>query len=115
MDFDGYNANPKYGNGFLFLISLPLLSRSFGINFNINDQYFNLTCGNLYRMDVNLPFKTDSELTFSFFDSNKRVLLVFLPFHENDYLQHNEVNKGSSKESQEKIQLSDEYLYDVIV
>ena len=116
LDFDGFNANPRYGNGLVFLISLPLLSRSFGINFNLNDKVFNLTCGNIYRLDINLPFSIDAELAFSFFDSNKRVLIIFLPFHEKDYLLHNEAKKeNGNSDTNDKIKLSDQYLYDVIV
>jgi len=75
-----------------------------------------LTCGNLYRLDINLPFNVDSELSFSFFDSNKRVLLIFLPFHEKDYLLHNENKKEfNNEDTKNKIKVSDQYLYDVIV
>jgi hypothetical protein len=44
MFFDGQNANPKYGESLILFVELNLLSRSIGINLNVNDEGLVLHC-----------------------------------------------------------------------
>ena len=48
--FDGYNCSPKYGTGLVFLLSFPLISKSFGISLNVSDEGFICTCGKMYQI-----------------------------------------------------------------
>lgn len=120
--FDNSNANPKYGFGLMYLIELNLLAKSTGINLNISDDGFILTCGAIYKLLISLPFKIDSKNTFSYFDSKSRFLYVFLSFYKDDIILYknekfNSLNniKQTNSDSSNSHALSNNYCYNEIV
>jgi hypothetical protein len=125
--YDGTNANPKYGNCLLYLISMDLLSKSFAINLNICDEGIYLNCPQIYSLQINLPFGVNSQEAFSYFEKSSRMMFIYLPFYKKDcqdlgnklfnlqgkdYLQNSSIN-GAKDEVIKTI--SEDYLYDLIV
>lgn len=94
--YDNNNANPKFGKGFFYFIELNLLAKSSGINLNVSDDGFVLTCGNIYKLLISFPNLVNSKDSYSYFDTKNRYLYVFLPFFEED------LNKFENKENDKK-------------
>jgi len=84
--FDNSNANPKFGYGLLYLVELNLLAKSSGINLNVSDDGFILTCGSIYKLLISLPYKVDSTNTYTYFDPKNRFLYIFLSFYKEDVI-----------------------------
>lgn len=124
--FNGFNASPKYGIGFLFLIEMELLAKSTGIRLNLSDESLTLYVNKLYSLEVNLPYKVESKNVSSFFNLENRVLYIYLPFYEKDIEEfklleekenlknEEERNKEMNKEANDKLKLNEDYLYEVI-
>ena len=121
--YNGFNANPNYGNGILLCIELELLSKSSGINLNISDESLTMYCGKFYSLEINLPFKINSNNCKSIFNVENRILFVYLPFYEKDIqefikikkaAEENEKNIKTFEEMKDKIGVSEDYLYDVV-
>ena len=144
MFYDSSNATPKYGSGFFYLVELNLLAKSSGINLNICDDGFILTCGVIYKLLINFPYRIDSKKATSYFDPKNRYLYVFVSFYKDDIVKYKnenlkEIISENSKENNEIIRnevknnenvlvkinkekveditskIADDYLYDVIV
>ena len=127
--FNGFNASPKYGIGLLLLIEMELLVKSTGIRLNLSDESLTLYVSKLYSLEMNLPYKIDSKNSKSFFNLESRILYIYLPFYQKDIddfraIEENErikSEKEANKENMEnivdigdKINLNEDYLYDVI-
>ena len=127
--FNGFNASPKYGIGLLLLIEMELLVKSTGIRLNLSDESLTLYVSKLYSLEMNLPYKIDSKNSKSFFNLESRILYIYLPFYQKDIddfraIEENERiknEKEANKENMEnivdigeKINLNEDYLYDVI-
>ena len=127
--FNGFNASPKYGIGLLLLIEMELLVKSTGIRLNLSDESLTLYVSKLYSLEMNLPYKIDSKNSKSFFNLESRILYIYLPFYQKDIddfraMEENERiknEKEANKENMEnivdigeKINLNEDYLYDVI-
>ena len=82
--FNGFNASPKYGIGFLFLIEMELLVKSSGIRLNLSDESLTMYVPKLYSLEMNLPYKVNSKNANSFFNLESRILYIYLPFYEKD-------------------------------
>jgi hypothetical protein len=111
--YDGVNASPRFGRGLVYFLELNMISRVEGINLFINDYEFLIHCGRIYSISLAFPFKIQSEQSYSFFDHSSRLLYIILPFYETDYIQFHV--KSEEKAIQQKIQISDDYLYDVLI
>ena len=127
--FNGFNASPKYGIGLLLLIEMELLVKSTGIRLNLSDESLTLYVSKLYSLEMNLPYKIDSKNSKSFFNLESRILYIYLPFYQKDIddfrvMEENERiknEKEANKDNMEnivdigdKINLNEDYLYDVI-
>jgi hypothetical protein len=126
--FNGFNASPKYGIGLLLLIEMELLVKSTGIRLNLSDESLTLYVSKLYSLEINLPYKINSKDSKSFFNLESRILYIYLPFYQKDIddfkrLEENERIKNekeknkdneNSFEINDKINLNEDYLYDVI-
>jgi hypothetical protein len=126
--FNGFNGSPKYGIGLLLLIEMELLVKSTGIRLNLSDESLTLYVSKLYSLEINLPFKINSKDSKSFFNLESRILYIYLPFYQKDIddfkrLEENERIKNekeknkdneNSFEINDKINLNEDYLYDVI-
>ena len=127
--FNGFNASPKYGIGLLLLIEMELLVKSTGIRLNLSDESLTLYVSKLYSLEMNLPYKIDSKNSKSFFNLESRILYIYLPFYQKDIddfraMEENERIKKEKEKKKEngenvidigdKINLNEDYLYDVI-
>ena len=126
--FNGFNASPKYGIGILLLIEMELLVKSSGIRLNLSDESLTMYVPKLYSLEMNLPYKINSKNANSFFNLESRILYIYLPFYEKDIedfraLEENERIKNEKEKNEgqsgntdinEKINLNEDYLYDVI-
>ena len=124
--FNGFNASPKYGIGFLFLVEMELLAKSSGIRLNLSDDCLILYVNKLYSLEINLPYKVESKNASSFFNLENRILYIYLPFYQKDIdefkaIEQNEIlkneqekNKENNKELNDKLKLNEDYLYEVI-
>ena len=127
--FNGFNASPKYGIGLLLLIEMELLVKSTGIRLNLSDESLTLYVAKLYSLEINLPYKINSKNAKSFFNLESRILYIYLPFYQKDIddfrtLEENERiknekeknkdNTGDGVDIGDKINLNEDYLYDVI-
>ena len=127
--FNGFNASPKYGIGLLLLIEMELLVKSTGIRLNLSDESLTLYVAKLYSLEINLPYKINSKNAKSFFNLESRILYIYLPFYQKDIddfrtLEENERIKNEKEKNKEntgevvdigdKINLNEDYLYDVI-
>jgi len=126
--FNGFNASPKYGIGLLLLIEMELLVKSTGIRLNLSDESLTLYVSKLYSLEINLPYKINSKDSKSFFNLESRILYIYLPFYQKDIddfrrLEENERIKNEKEKNKEnanafeindKINLNEDYLYDVI-
>jgi hypothetical protein len=112
--YDGINANPKYGNSLLIIIELNLLNKSAGINLNISDEALILNVGKIYSLELSMPYKINSKISYSYFDTEKRILYIILPFYEKDIEEFSVIN-SNEKDKNIKINLCDDYVYDVII
>ena len=127
--FNGFNASPKYGIGLLLLIEMELLVKSTGIRLNLSDESLTLYVSKLYSLEINLPYKIDSKNSKSFFNLESRILYIYLPFYQKDIddfraIEENERIKNEKEKGKEngenvvditdKINLNEDYLYDVI-
>ena len=127
--FNGFNASPKYGIGLLLLIEMELLVKSTGIRLNLSDESLTLYVSKLYSLEMNLPYKIDSKNSKSFFNLESRILYIYLPFYQKDIddfraMEENERIKNEKEKQKEngenvvdlgdKINLNEDYLYDVI-
>jgi len=127
--FNGFNASPKYGIGLLLLIEMELLVKSTGIRLNLSDESLTLYVSKLYSLEMNLPYKIDSKNSKSFFNLESRILYIYLPFYQKDIddfraMEENERIKNEKEKKKEngenvidigdKINLNEDYLYDVI-
>ena len=127
--FNGFNASPKYGIGLLLLIEMELLVKSTGIRLNLSDESLTLYVAKLYSLEINLPYKINSKNAKSFFNLESRILYIYLPFYQKDIddfraLEENERIKNDKEKNKEnienvvdigdKINLNEDYLYDVI-
>jgi hypothetical protein len=109
--YDNNNASPKCGKGFMYLIELNLLAKSSGINLNVSDDGFVLTCGSIYKLLISLPFLVNSKDSYSYFDGKNRYLYVFLPFYEED-LKKYENEKNEKFKKAYLFNLNNDYDYD---
>ena len=126
--FNGFNATPKYGIGILLLVEMELLVKSTGIRLNLSDESLTLYVNKLYSLEMNLPYKIDSKNAKSFFNLESRILYVYLPFYQKDIddfkkmeeserIKNEKENKNGAEnivDITEKINLNEDYLYDVI-
>ena len=126
--FNGFNASPKYGIGILLLIEMELLVKSSGIRLNLSDESLTMYVPKLYSLEMNLPYKINSKNANSFFNLESRILYIYLPFYEKDIedfraLEENERIKNEKEKNEgqsgntdinDKINLNEDYLYDVI-
>ena len=118
--FNGFNANPNFGKGILLCIELELLAKSSGINLNISDESLTFYVGKLYSLEINLPFKINSNNSKSIFNIENRILFVYLPFYEKDINEFIKLKKAAEEkekninEMKDKINISEDYLYDVV-
>jgi hypothetical protein len=126
--FNGFNASPKYGIGLLLLIEMELLVKSTGIRLNLSDESLTLYVSKLYSLEMNLPYKINSKDSKSFFNLESRILYIYLPFYQKDIddfrrLEENERIKNEKEKNKDnanafeindKINLNEDYLYDVI-
>jgi len=126
--FNGFNASPKYGIGLLLLIEMELLVKSTGIRLNLSDESLTLYVSKLYSLEINLPYKINSKDSKSFFNLESRILYIYLPFYQKDIdefrrLEENERIKNEKEKNKDnanafeindKINLNEDYLYDVI-
>ena len=127
--FNGFNASPKYGIGLLLLIEMDLLVKSSGIRLNLSDESLTLYVSKLYSLEMNLPYKINSKNSKSFFNLESRILYIYLPFYQKDIddfraIEENERIKNEKEKGKEngenvvditdKINLNEDYLYDVI-
>ena len=108
---------------------MELLVKSSGIRLNLSDENLTLYVSKLYSLEINLPYKIDSKNCKSFFNLESRVLYVYLPFYQKDIddfrtMEENERIKNEKEKNNEiqdkisditdKINLNEDYLYDVI-
>ena len=125
--FNGFNASPKYGIGLLLLFEMELLVKSTGIRLNLSDENLTLYVSKLYSIELNLPYKINSKDSKSFFNLESRILYIYLPFYqkdiddfrileENERIKKEKENKENANglEINDKINLNEDYLYDVI-
>ena len=118
--FNGFNANPNFGKGILLCIELELLAKSSGINLNVSDESLTFYVGKLYSLEINLPFKINSNNSKSIFNIENRILFVYLPFYEKDINEFIKLKKAAEEkekninEMKDKINISEDYLYDVV-
>ena len=126
--FNGFNGSPKYGIGLLLLIEMELLVKSTGIRLNLSDESLTLYVSKLYSLEINLPYKINSKDSKSFFNLESRILYIYLPFYQKDIddfrkLEENERIKNEKEKNKDntnafeindKINLNEDYLYDVI-
>lgn len=115
--FDGYNCSPKYGNGIIFILALPLISKSFGISINISDEGLFFSCGKIYQLKLSFPFRINSKESESLFDDSTRNMLIILPFYNEDIqvqLKTNQEEVNSKKIVLSTPNLTDNYLFDVV-
>jgi hypothetical protein len=113
--FDASNANPRYGQALIYIFELNLISKSVGINLNICDEGLIMNCPKLYSIEINLPFRIHSKSAYSIFDTSERLLYVILPFYEKDYVELQEMINKKNGEKNVEVNVTDEYLYDLIV
>ena len=120
--YNGYNCNPGSGNGFLLCIQMDLLGKSSGIRINLCDENMTLYCGKLYSLEINLPYKINSKNAKSIFNIESKVLYIYMPFYIkdiNDFMKMKEITANENKnktieDMKNAVNLSEEYLYDVI-
>ena len=116
--FDGYNSSPKYGNGLIFILNLPLLGKSFGINLNVSDEGFVFSCGKIYQIRLSFPFRVNSKCSDNVFDSSTRNLILIFPFYNEDIDTQLTTEEEESMKTKKIItstpKLSDNYLFDVL-
>jgi len=86
MFFDNSNATPKHGYGLFYLVELNLLAKSSGVNLNVSDDGFILTCGSIYKLLISFPYKVDAKNSYSYFDAKTRFLYSFFSFFKEDVL-----------------------------
>ena len=116
--FDGYNCSPKYGTGLVFLLSFPLISKSFAISLNVSDEGFICTCGKMYQIKLSFPYRVNSSKGESIFDTITRTMILILPFYNTDIQEQltlrEEENIKSKKIVMSTPNLTDNYLFDVL-
>ncbi len=112
--YNGYNANPRYGNGLLLIVELELLGKSSAVKLNICDESLTLYCGKFYSLELNLPFKVNSVLAKAMFVVENRLLYVYMPFYEKDIKEIRAITEENKQKEQKVINISEDYLYDVI-
>jgi len=116
--FDGYNCSPKYGNGIIFILALPLISKSFGISLNISDEGFVFSCGKIYQLKLSFPFRVNAKESESLFDNSSRNMIIILPFYNEDIQVQLKTNQEEVVNSKKIVlstpNLSDNYLFDVV-
>ena len=108
---------------------MELLVKSSGIRLNLSDESLTMYVPKLYSLEMNLPYKINSKNANSFFNLESRILYIYLPFYEKDIedfrdLEENERIKNEKEKNKEnmenvgdigdKINLNEDYLYDVI-
>lgn len=111
--YNGYNANPKFGYGLLFVIELELLTKSAGIKLNLEDNSFTLYCGKIYSLELNLVYKVNSNDAISFFVADDRILYLYMPFYISDVNELRTI-KDDNKKDDVQVNISEDYLYDVV-
>ena len=120
--YNGYNCNPGAGNGFLLCIQMDLLGKSSGIRINLYDENMTLYCGKLYSLEINLPYKINSKNAKSIFNIESKVLYIYMPFYIkdiNDFMKMKEITANENKnktieDMKNAVNISEDYLYDVI-
>ena len=120
--YNGYNCNPGSGNGFLLCIQMDLLGKSSGIRINLCDENMTLYCGKLYSLEINLPYKINSKNAKSIFNIESKVLYIYMPFYIkdiNDFMKMKEITANENKnktieDMKNAVNISEDYLYDVI-
>ena len=120
--YNGYNCNPGCGNGFLLCIQMDLLGKSSGIRINLCDENMTLYCGKLYSLEINLPYKINSKNAKSIFNIESKVLYIYMPFYIkdiNDFVKMKEITANENKnktieDMKNAVNISEDYLYDVI-
>ena len=120
--YNGYNCNPGAGNGFLLCIQMDLLGKSSGIRINLCDENMTLYCGKLYSLEINLPYKINSKNAKSIFNIESKVLYIYMPFYIkdiNDFVKMKEITANENKnktieDMKNAVNISEDYLYDVI-
>ena len=108
--YDGYNANPRDGAALLFIIELNIITKTNALKLNISDEGFIMNCGKIYSLEITFPFKVNSSEANSYFETNKRLLYIILPFYESD-----RINLSNENNNSNNVKISDEYLYDVLI
>ena len=113
--YTGFNANPKYGFGLLLVVELELLGKSSGIRLNISDEALTMYCGKFYSLELNLPYKVNSKNSKSIFITEQRLLYIYMPFYEKDINEWKAIEeKKNEKEKAPRVELEEDYLFDVI-
>jgi hypothetical protein len=114
--YNGTNANPKHGQSIIYLIEMNLLSKSQGVNITISDEGLIMNCPKIYSLDINFPYRVNSKEAYSIFEPAKRYLYVILPFDEKDCEEFRNLNAAiSGKTEAVNVNISDDYLFDVVV
>ena len=49
----------KYSSGFVFIIYMPLITKSFAVNIKLRKQFFVLMVPNIYYLEVSLPYQVN--------------------------------------------------------
>lgn len=112
--YNGYNANPKYGYGLLLVVELELLGKSSGIKLNICDKSLTLYCGKFYSLELNIPYKINSANAKSMFIVENRLLYVYMPFYDKDIQEFKKIGEEKKERKENTINISEDYLYDVV-
>ena len=120
--YNGYNCNPGSGCGLLLCLQMDLLGKSSGIRINLCDENLALYCGKLYSLEINLPYKVNSKNSKSIFNIESKVLYIYMPFYIKDINEFNKMKEAANKENKNKtiedmkntVNISEDYLYDVI-
>lgn len=110
--YNGSNATPQHGKSLIYIIEMNLISKSIGISLNISDNCLVLNCSKIYNLELNLPFRINSNQAYSVFEPKDRQLYIILPFYEKDVVEMQAVSK--EKTSADQIKISDDYIYDLI-
>lgn len=109
--FDTFNCNPKYSTGIIISVFLPLLTRTFAIDLKASDHSISLLVPKLYSLDLSLPYRIDYKKSISFFDADSRMLIILCRFYDSDI---EEFRKTEEKTDDQKAEITDDYLYDVV-
>lgn len=111
--YDGSNAFPKHGQSLLYILEMNLLSKAVGINLHISDEGMVINCPKIYSLEISFPYRISSKESYSVFETEGRFLFIILPFYDADCMEYKSGAENDKKI--ENINLSDDYLYDLVV